>query len=57
MSWNGDAWVVSPTASGLPGISDDLSAVAASGARNVWAVGAWFDPDQERHFTLTEHYG
>jgi len=57
MSWDGDAWVVSPTALGLPGISDGFSAVAASGARNVWAVGDWYDPDQERHFTLAERYG
>ena len=33
-----------------------VPSVAATGPTDVWAVGAWFDPDLERLFTLAEHY-
>ena len=54
--WNGTAWSIVPTAPGLPGVAEFFSAVAATGPKDVWGVGAWFDPDLERLFTLTEHY-
>ena len=55
--WNGTGWSIVPTAPGLPGVAEFFSAVAATGPKDVWGVGAWFDPDLERLFTLTEHYG
>ncbi len=54
--WDGTGWSIVPTAPGLPGVAEFFSAVAATGPTDVWAVGAWFDPDLERLFTLTEHY-
>ncbi|MET0661536.1 MAG: hypothetical protein ABWZ42_00250, partial [Ilumatobacteraceae bacterium] len=55
--WDGTGWSIVPTAPGLPGVAEFFSAVAATGPKDVWGVGAWFDPDLERLFTLTEHYG
>jgi hypothetical protein len=55
--WDGTGWSIVPTAPGLPGVAEFFSAVAATGPNDVWGVGAWFDPDLERLFTLTEHYG
>ena len=54
--WDGTGWSIVPTAPGLPGVAEFFSAVAATGPTDVWGVGAWFDPDLERLFTLTEHY-
>jgi hypothetical protein len=53
LHWDGDAWTQATT----PNLGTDhnlLTAVAAVSARDVWAVGVWFEDGIRR--TLIEHF-
>jgi hypothetical protein len=50
--WNGTKWSIFP--SPTPGTNGGLSAVAASSAHNVWAVGSYSNGRVDR--TLTEFF-
>lgn len=53
--WNGSAWriVTSPNVTAL---NNSLSAVTATSAHDLWAVGAAYNPAGNTAQTLTEHY-
>jgi hypothetical protein len=53
LRWNGSSWKVQPS----PNVGthhNELDAVAAASATNVWAVGTYFNGKNDR--TLIEHY-
>lgn len=53
--WNGSAWSIisSPNVKAL---NNTLSAVTATSAHDLWAVGAAFNPSRNTAQTLIEHY-
>lgn len=52
--WNGSAWSAVPAAD--PGNNDELLAVAALSANNVWAVGDRHDPASDTQQPLIMHW-
>jgi hypothetical protein len=52
--WNGSSWSIVPSPN--PFSSSILSAVAASGASDIWAVGRTRNPFTFRTSTLIEHW-
>ncbi len=56
--WNGHAWqkVPSPNAGGAGFNDNALYGVSAASARNIWAVGSFYNARQGRPLTLTEHW-
>jgi hypothetical protein len=52
--WDGATWKVIATPN--PAASDDLSAVAALAANNVWAVGVLYNATKKIDQTLIEHW-
>jgi hypothetical protein len=61
LHWNGVSW---STVSGAPPppemfgrwVGADVLGLSASGSRDVWAVGSFFDPAGARAYTLAEHW-
>ena len=51
--WNGTAWTQVPSPS--PGITNNLSGVAALSATDAWAVGSYSTSGDDQH-TLVEHW-
>jgi hypothetical protein len=55
LHWDGSVWTIVPSPN-QEDSSNVLSALAGSSSRDMWAVGSYFDPDNQATRSLAEHW-